>query len=76
MSDNKLFANDVPAQVIQNIVTAIDPELLTEHTLMLLLHDLSRLLPIEELPHRLLTVVTDYYTHEDDGEGEDSPPTH
>ena len=75
MSDIKLFASEVPVQVIQNIVTALDPELLTEHTLMLLLHDLSRTLPIEELPHRLLAVMTEYYSHEETDD-EELPPTH
>jgi hypothetical protein len=71
---NRLFAADVPVQVIQNLVTALDPQLLTEHCLMLLIHDLSRLLPLEELPHRMLAVMAEYFNGEEDETEEQSPP--
>jgi len=71
--ENRLFADGVPFHVLQNLVTALDPALLTEHTLMLLFHDLSHSVPIEELPHRLLDVIGDYFT-DDEPEGEH--PTH
>ena len=67
----RLFATEVPIQVIQNLMTAIDPQLLTEHTIMLLFHDLSKLLPAEELPRRLADLLVTAV--EDD---EDEYPTH
>jgi hypothetical protein len=74
--ENRLFVADAPLQVIQNIVTALDPALLTEHTLMLLFGDLSRVLPIEELPHRMLEVMTEYFDETETDDGDPEPVTH
>ena len=76
--ENRLFVADVPLSVLQNLVTALDPALLTEHSLMLLFNDLSRVLPIEELPHRMLDLMTDYFSHgeDDDDDSEPAVPTH
>lgn len=69
-SDNRLFIDGIPFQVVQNLVTAIDPNLLTEHTMMLLFHDLARLLPAEELPHRFVEVMAQYFVAGDDDDTE------
>ena len=75
--ENRLFVEGLSFQVMQNLITALDPALLTEHTLMLLFHDLSHSFPIEELPHRLLDVISDYFTDDDPkAEEESEPPTH
>ena len=63
MSDdrpNRLFIQGAPLQVVQNLITALDPELLTEHSILLLLNDLTKLLPIDELPRRLMEVFSEY----------------
>jgi len=75
--ENKLFIESAPIQAVQNLITAIDPALLTEHSLMLLFHDLSRFLPIEEIPQRLLEAFSVYMTEEaDEDEDEVDHPTH
>jgi len=75
----RLFAEDVPLHVVQNLITALEPELLTEHSLMLLLHDVSKLMPIEELPKRLLDVLVEYFktgNGDDDEEEDEHSSTH
>jgi len=74
MATNRLFADDVPTQVVQNLVTALDPSLLTEHTVMLLFHDLTKLMPMEEMPRRLLEVLMDYF--EESNEDAECSSTH
>jgi hypothetical protein len=71
--ENRLFAEGVPFQVMQNLVTALDPDLLTEHTVMLLFHDLSHSFPVEELPHRLLDLIAEYFN---DDESDTAEATH
>ena len=77
-TENRLFLETAPVQVIQNLITAIDPALLTEHSLMLLFNDLSRTLPIEELSQRMLGVLLVYMTteNEENEETEEDHPTH
>jgi hypothetical protein len=74
-TENRLFVENAPISAIQNLITAVDPALLTEHSLMLLFHDLSRLLPIEELPQRLLEAFSVYMTESDQSD-EEEHPTH
>lgn len=76
MSENSMFVTGLPIQVLQNVVTALDPALLTDHTLMLLFNDLSRLLPIEELPHRMLDLMTEYFSNGESEEPSVPVPTH
>jgi hypothetical protein len=71
MSDDRpqrLFIQAAPSQVVQNLITALDPELLTEHTILLLLNDLTKMLPIDELPRRLVEVFSDYLQEIDENE--------
>jgi hypothetical protein len=68
---NRLFLSTAPLQVVQNLITALDPALLTEHTILLLINDLTKMLPIDELPNRLLEVFSEYLTEiEDESDGE------
>lgn len=73
---NRLFQSTAPLQVIQNLITAIDPALLTEHTILLLISDLTKMLPIDELPNRLLEVFSEYLTEIEQNEIGGETATH